>query len=79
MDRLAGLPAIALMLLAGTIAGPATGLINPEHDFGQMLEPVVSIAVAIILLEGGLSLSFRELHQSEGAVQRLVLLEIPIG
>ncbi|HEV2080176.1 MAG TPA: sodium:proton antiporter [Allosphingosinicella sp.] len=74
-----GLPAIALMLLAGIIAGPVTGFIDPEHDFGEMLEPIVSIAVAIILFEGGLSLNFRELHQSGGAVQRLVLLGIPIG
>ncbi|MDT9600523.1 cation:proton antiporter [Sphingosinicella rhizophila] len=74
-----GLPAIALMLLAGIVAGPVTGFIDPERDFGHMLEPAVSIAVAIILFEGGLSLNFRELRQSEGAVHRLVLLGVPIG
>lgn len=74
-----GLPAIALMLLAGIIAGPLTGFIAPEQDFGHLLEPAVSIAVAIILFEGGLSLNFRELRQAEGAVQRLVLLGVPIG
>lgn len=74
-----GLPAIALMLLAGIVAGPVTGFIDPEHDFGHLLEPAVSIAVAIILFEGGLSLNFRELHRADGAVQRLVLLGVPVG
>lgn len=74
-----GLPAIALMLLAGIVAGPVTGFIQPERDFGHLLEPAVSIAVAIILFEGGLSLNFRELHRAEGAVQRLVLLGVPVG
>jgi len=74
-----GWPGIALMLAAGFIAGPVTGLINPEHVFGDLLEPMVSIAVAIILFEGGLSLSFRELHKTDGAVTRLVLLGVPIG
>ena len=52
-----GLPAIALMLIAGLIAGPATGLIHPEEDFGALLEPAISLAVAVILFEGGLSLN----------------------
>ncbi len=72
-------PAIALMLAAGVIAGPVIGLINPQHTFGALLEPMVSIAVAIILFEGGLSLNFRELRRTDGAVTRLVLLGVPVG
>lgn len=74
-----GLPAIALMLAAGIIAGPVTGLIVPERDFGHMLEPAISIAVAIILFEGGLNLKFSELRHTEGAVHRLVLIGVPVG
>jgi NhaP-type Na+/H+ or K+/H+ antiporter len=74
-----GWPAIALMLVAGVIAGPVTGLIVPEHTFGELLEPVVSIAVALILFEGGLSLNFREFRRTDGAVTRLLLLGVPIG
>lgn len=74
-----GWPAIALMLVAGVIAGPVTGLIDPEHAFGTLLEPMVSIAVALILFEGGLSLNFRELRKTDGAVTRLVLLGAPVG
>jgi NhaP-type Na+/H+ or K+/H+ antiporter len=74
-----GWPAIALMLLAGILAGPVTGLIHPEQDFGKMLDPAISIAVAIILFVGGLNLNFRELRHAEGAVARLVLIGVPIS
>ncbi|AOF95503.1 cation:proton antiporter [Sphingobium sp. RAC03] len=74
-----GWPAIALMLAAGVIGGPVLHIINPEHVFGELLEPMVSIAVALILFEGGLSLNFRELRKTDGAVIRLVLLGAPIG
>ena len=72
-------PAIALMLVAGVIAGPVLGLINPEHDLGHLLEPIISVAVAIILFEGGLNLKLNELQRSDGAVERLVVLGVPIG
>lgn len=74
-----GLPAIALMLVAGIVAGPITGVIRPEEDFGHLLEPAVSLAVAVILFEGGLSLNLRELRHAEGAVHRLVLIGVPVG
>lgn len=74
-----GWPAIALLLVAGIIAGPVLQLIVPERDFGHLLEPAVSLAVAVILFEGGLSLNFHELKKAEGAVPRLVLLGVPIG
>ncbi|SFP60568.1 cation:proton antiporter [Sphingomonas rubra] len=74
-----GLPAIALMLVAGLVAGPITGMIRPAEDFGHLLEPAVSLAVAVILFEGGLSLNLRELRHAEGAVHRLVLIGVPVG
>ncbi|GFM29372.1 Na(+):H(+) antiporter [Novosphingobium sp. PY1] len=74
-----GWPAIAVMLFAGVIAGPVTGLISPEETFGELLEPMISVAVALILFEGGLNLNFRELRKTEGAVTRLVLIGVPVG
>lgn len=74
-----GWPAIALMLAAGVVAGPVLGLIEPDHVFGDLMEPMISIAVAVILFDGGLSLNFRELRRTGGAVTRLVLLGAPIG
>lgn len=74
-----GLPAIALMLVAGILAGPVTGIIQPQRDFGTMLDPAISIAVAIILFVGGLNLNFKELRHAEGAVTRLVAIGVPVG
>ncbi|MDP8993982.1 MAG: cation:proton antiporter, partial [Pseudomonadota bacterium] len=74
-----GKPAIALMLVAGLLAGPVFGIIVPERDFGELLEPIVKLAVAVILFDGGLSLNFRELRHSGAAVARLVLVGVPVA
>lgn len=74
-----GKPAIALMLLAGLIAGPLTGMIVPERDFGALLEPIVKLAVAVILFDGGLSLRFREIKHHGGPILALVLIGVPVG
>ena len=49
-------PSILLLLLAGFLAGPVTGWIDPDELFGDLLLPVVSVSVALILYEGGLTL-----------------------
>ncbi|PZQ23446.1 MAG: sodium:proton antiporter [Sphingopyxis macrogoltabida] len=72
-------PAIALMLVAGILAGPVLGLIDPERDFGALREPIIKLAVAVILFEGGLSLKFRELRQAGLAVFMLVFVGVPVG
>ncbi|MBZ6377290.1 sodium:proton antiporter [Pacificimonas flava] len=74
-----GWPAIALMLLGGILAGPVTGYINPIEDFGELYQPAIKLAVAVILFEGGLSLNFRELRQSGWAVGRLVVIGAPVA
>lgn len=72
------LPSILLLLLVGFIAGPVTGFIKPNLYFGEMLFPVVSIFVAIILFEGGLSLKFAELKVVGKAVRNIIIFGIPI-
>ena len=74
-----GWPAIVLMLIAGFLAGPILGVIDPHHAFGELLEPMISIGVALILFEGGLSLDFRELRRTGSAVWRLVVFGVPVG
>lgn len=74
-----GWPAIVLMLGAGFLAGPILNLFNPEHAFGDMLEPMVAIGVALILFEGGLSLDFRDLKSAGGAVWRLAIFGAPLA
>lgn len=73
------LPAIVLLLIAGFIAGPVTGILDPARDFGDLLRPLVALAVALILFEGGLSLNFAELRGASVAVRRLVTLGGPIA
>lgn len=74
-----GWPAIVLMLAAGFIAGPVTGLIDPEATFGDLLDPMISVGVALILFEGGLSLDLRELRHSGKAVMRLATVGVLVG
>ena len=74
-----GWPAIVLMLAAGFLAGPILGVFDPEETFGELLEPMVAIGVALILFEGGLSLDFRELNKYGEGVWRLVILGVPLG
>src|SRR5699024_2994655 len=38
------------------------GIMNPEESFGALYDPTISIAVAIILFEGSLNLSVKELR-----------------
>src|SRR5690606_4522512 len=73
------LPAIVLMLVAGIIAGPLTGLFDPARDIGVMTGPMISIAVAIILFEGGLTLGFHSLRDAARGVLRLVIVGAPLG
>ncbi len=65
-------PAIVLFLVSGVIVGPVLGLVNPSEDFGELLRPVVSLAVAIILFEGGLNLRLHEFKEAAAGVKRLV-------
>ncbi|OWY07129.1 cation:proton antiporter [Thioclava sp. IC9] len=73
------LPAIVIMLVAGLIAGPATGLLNPSRDFGELLSPLIALAVAVILFEGGFSLDFHRLGDAKTGVRRLVFIGAPLG
>ncbi|MBN1565428.1 MAG: cation:proton antiporter, partial [Anaerolineae bacterium] len=66
------LPSILLLLLAGFIAGPVTGFLDPDHLLGETLFPVVSISVGIILFEGGLTLQRGEIEGVREVVFRLV-------
>ncbi len=70
------LPAILLLLIFGTIAGPVTGILNPNELFGDLLFPLVSFSVAIILFEGGLSLHLRELKQVGHIVRNLTTITV---
>ena len=67
-----GLPAILPLLAIGIIAGPVTGWINPDQLFGELLFPVVSLGVAVILFEGALTLRFTEIRGQARMVRNMV-------
>ncbi len=66
------IPALILLIIAGFIMGPITGWVNPKEDFGDMLHPIVSLSVAIILFEGGLNLKWHEFKQNSQVINRLI-------
>ncbi len=66
------LPAILFLLLAGIVLGPVSGVLNPDKLLGDLLFPMVSLAVALILFEGSLTLRFHELPGIGRAVRGLV-------
>lgn len=82
-------PAIVLMALAGLAVGPlwtvifGEPLLNPEKVFNggsnELLRPIVSLAVAVILFEGGLVLKFENLRDAGAAVRRMVFLGGPLA
>ncbi len=75
-------PSILLLLLAGMLLGPLsvffTDGVAPVLDtsslFGDSLVPLVSLSVALILYEGGLTLDVREIAESRKAVFSLVTI-----
>ncbi|MBB5211994.1 cation:proton antiporter [Microbulbifer hydrolyticus] len=68
------LPAILPLLLAGLALGPLTGVLDPDALFGDLLFPLVSLAVAIILFEGALTLKFSDLAGHGTMVRNLCTL-----
>ncbi|PYE83989.1 cation:proton antiporter [Pseudoroseicyclus aestuarii] len=73
------MPAIVLMLVAGLAVGPFSGLFSPSESFGDLLSPLISLAVAVILFEGGLSLNLSSLRDRSRGVGRLILVGAPLG
>ncbi|MGE8068081.1 cation:proton antiporter [Pseudomonas sp. NPDC089569] len=68
------LPAILFLLLTGILVGPVLHLFDPQEMFGPLLMPLVSLAVALILFEGSLTLHLSEWREIGSVVRRLVTL-----
>ncbi len=70
------LPAILLLLISGILAGSVFGVLDPDLLMGDLLTPFISVSVAIILFEGGLSLRFSELKEAGGTIGNLVSIGV---
>ncbi len=73
------IPSVLLLLLGGVVAGPGLDVIDPDALLGDLLFPVVSLAVGVLLFEGGLGLRFGELErQGRGPIIRLVTVGVVV-
>ena len=70
------IPALIILLPAGFIAGALTSDVNPELLLGAAFQPLVSLAVAVILYDAGLGL---ELGKLRGHTRRVVIRLITWG
>jgi len=72
ISALLKMPSILLLLIFGFIAGPLTGLVRPDEMFGELLFVLVSLAVGVVLFEGGMTLSIRDIRGHHSVVRRLI-------
>jgi NhaP-type Na+/H+ or K+/H+ antiporter len=73
------IPALIILLPAGFIAGAVTTDVNPQRLLGAAFQPLVSLSVAVILYDAGLSLDLRKLHgHTRRIVTRLIVVGVPI-
>ena len=67
------IPAILPLLIIGFLIGPVFGLLNPAELIGtELLFPAVSLAVGLILFEGGMTLRLPEIQDIRSVVRRLI-------
>ena len=65
--------------LPGFTAGAITTDVNPQDLLGAAFQPLVSLAVAVILYDAGMSLDLRKLHgHTRRVVVRLIAIGVPI-
>ena len=70
------MPSIVFLLAAGLIAGPVAGVLDADVLLGDLLFPVVSLSVAVILFEGSLTLRFEELSNMGSALWRMLTVGV---
>lgn len=73
------IPALIILLPAGFTAGAITTDVNPQDLVGAAFQPLVSLAVAVILYDSGMSLNLRKLHgHTRRVVVRLIVMGVPV-
>lgn len=69
------IPSILVLLAAGCLAGPVGGFIDPDQLLGDLVLPIVSLSVAVILFEGAMTLRVSELKE----IGRPLLMLLTLG
>lgn len=70
------LPAILFLLLVGLVLGPGLGVLDPDAALGELLFPLVSLGVAIILFEGALTLRFSDIRHVRRIIRNLTTVGV---
>jgi CPA1 family monovalent cation:H+ antiporter len=70
------LPSILFLLLTGILVGPVLHWLDPDAVFGDLLEPMVALAVALILYEGSVTLKLSEIRGHGAVVRNLVTVGV---
>jgi NhaP-type Na+/H+ or K+/H+ antiporter len=79
IGRRFGFPSLLVLLPAGLLAGDVLGLVKPEELFGDLLFPLVTLLVSLLLFESGLGLRFAELPvDARSPVIRLLTIGLVI-
>jgi len=73
------IPALIVLLPVGFTAGALTSDVNPSKLLGPVFQPMVSLAVAVILYDAGLGLELRKLKgHTRRVVWRLIAIGVPV-
>tara|TARA_R110002095_G_scaffold215072_1_gene208412 strand:+ start:3000 stop:4736 length:1737 start_codon:yes stop_codon:yes gene_type:complete len=72
------LPAIIFLLPVGILAGPVFQWLQPDQLFGDLLFPFVSLAVAVILFEGSLTLKFQDIPGLARVIRNMITFGVLI-
>jgi NhaP-type Na+/H+ or K+/H+ antiporter len=79
IGRRLGFPSLLLLLPAGLLAGDVLGLVEPEKLLGDLLFPLVTLLVSLLLFQSGLQLRFADLPKdARQPVVRLLTLGLLI-
>ena len=78
LSRKAHLPTIVLLLLGGFAFGPeGLAWLKPE-SLGTTLPMIVSLAIGLILFEGGLTLDVKQFSQTSPVIKRLLTVGVVV-
>ena len=61
------IPAILLLLIFGFVSGPVLGLLDPDALLGNLLQPLLSLLLGLILFESGQYFRIRDVHKEDTA------------
>jgi NhaP-type Na+/H+ or K+/H+ antiporter len=79
LGRRLRIPALIILLPAGFAAGALTTDVNPSRLLGSAFQPLVSLAVAVILYDSGLALEWGKVRgRARHVVPRLVIWGVPV-